>query len=115
MIKLKQLLIEIVYQSLWKTPGDTPHAVVKTLHKIVAVLLRKNRDIDPDNYIRIHNLSKGDWVIENLKKKHILLAYRERLNQWEIYGPGALEKTGKAQGRKINLRQLNQIIRHWIL
>lgn len=115
MIKLIPLLVEIVYRSVWKTEGNAPHAVINVLHKIIAILLRQNKDVDPDKYVRIHNLSEGDWVIENLRKKHILLVYGERKNQWEIYGPHALEKIGTVQGKRINTRQLNHIIKHWTI
>lgn len=116
MIKLKSLLNEIMYSSVWKTPGNIPSAAINVLHKIVAVTLRRNKEINPDDYIRIHNLSAGSWIIENLKKKRILLAYDEKENSWWIYGPDALfKKTGEVvKGKRINLRQLNHIIRHWI-
>jgi hypothetical protein len=105
-----------MYSSIWKTPGNIPSAVINVLHKVIAVILRRNKEINLDDYVRVHNLSGDNWIIENLKKKYIVLSYTEKKNVWWIYGPDALmKKTGEVvKGKRINSRQLNQIIKRWI-
>ena len=119
MIKLKSLLKEIERQrsAVWRTPGPggAPVDVINAVHKIVAIALRsKGKNIKVDDYVRLHDLSGGHWMIENRKHKDIMLSYNGNNSTWYLYGPHSIELGGLIHGGKLTTTQVNHIIKHWI-
>jgi hypothetical protein len=109
MIKLKSLLKEI-QRGTWKSPKETPSPVITVLHKIVAEVLRQNKNTN--DYIKLYHPTNSEWIIQNPKNRYILLAYNTNESEW--WAVGWPSTSSHKEVGIIDGRQLNHIIETWV-
>jgi hypothetical protein len=112
MIKLKQLVKEIIDRLVWKIPENAPVPVVDVLHKLVKVSFSRHKS-HIEKYIRLDNPKGGsEWIITNTNNPKVTLAYDTDTNKW--WAMADHPSFGPSIGIIKDIQHLFQIIDNWV-